>query len=65
MKRNLDFTKLFRKEHLNKWVALNPAQDFVVASGNSPRKVFKESQKKGVSNPVLTFVIEDYANFIT
>ena len=30
MKRNTDFTKLIRKEHENKWVALNQSQDKVL-----------------------------------
>lgn len=60
-----DFTKLFKRTHYNKWVALNPGKTKVVAYGRDPKQVLEQSKQKGVKDPILTFAIRDYSSFVT
>jgi len=58
-----DLTKVLKK-YSNEWVALEPKEMKVVASGKKPGQVLDESRKKGVNHPVLTRAPKDYGVYI-
>lgn len=62
---NRDLTSVLSPRYANKWIALNPQQTRVVASGNSPDKVLATAKKKRVSKPVITFAWEDYRTLVS
>jgi hypothetical protein len=49
----LNLKQLFKK-FSGTWIALDPENNKVVATANSPKLAIKKAQKVGVSHPVLT-----------
>lgn len=62
---NHDLTKVLTPKYANKWVAMNPQQTKVVATGKSPGEVLEKAQKKGIKKPVITYAVEDYGIFVS
>lgn len=52
------------KKYSNEWIALEPNNMSVIASGKLPKKVLNESWEKGVNHPVLTRVPKNYGTYI-
>lgn len=62
MKKN-DFTNL--KRYHNQWVAVDQNdENKVVGVGKTLSQALNKAEKKGVKNPVLTKVPENYGAFI-
>lgn len=61
---NTDLTHVLSPKYANKWVALNPKQTRVIASGKSPKAVLEAARKKNVEEPVITLVVKDYGFWI-
>lgn len=62
---NRDLTKVLSSRYAKKWVALNPQQTRVIASGNSPVKVLAAAKKQRISKPVITLAWEDYRTLVS
>ena len=58
-----DFVALAKK-YLGKWVAINPDTQDVVAAGDSASEVFGVAIRKGVSEPLIVFVANDYGAYV-
>lgn len=61
--KTLDFSKSLKK-YSEKWLALKPDSNKVVASGKELKKVIEEAKKKGVSHPVVTRAPKNYGAYI-
>lgn len=61
---NTDLTRVLSSKYANKWVALNPEQTKIIASGRSPKAVLEAAQKKNIGQPVITLVVKDYGFLI-
>lgn len=61
----VNFSKLFKPKHYNKWVALDSDKTKVVAYGESLKEVVKKALKKGEEDPVVTVAIKNYSGFVT
>jgi len=61
---NNDLTQILSPKYASKWIALNPAQTKVIASGKSPKAVLKAARKKNVRKPVVTFGAKNYGFLI-
>lgn len=61
----VNYTKLFKPKHFNKWVALNNEKSKVLAYGKSPKEVLKNAAKVGEKDPVITIALRNYYGFIT
>lgn len=59
----LDFTKLLQG-YRDRWVALSPGKDKVVASGDSPAATLAEAKRKGYKGATILWAAEDYSGFI-
>ena len=58
-----DFTELLRP-YSQGWVALNPAQDRVVASGLNFEDTYRRAVEQGYNDPILIKVIPPDRGFI-
>lgn len=54
--------KLFKAEYRDKWVALESKSGKVVGVGATAKIAYEESQKNGVSEPVLTRIPKNYGS---
>ncbi|HUV46784.1 MAG TPA: DUF5678 domain-containing protein [Candidatus Bathyarchaeia archaeon] len=63
--KNQNFSKIIKKEHINKWVALTPNEDRVVGYAPTPKKALKKAVANGIKKPVFTYVVKDYGNFFS
>ena len=61
----ISYTKLFKRKHYNKWVALNKEKSKIVAYGNNPKYVLQKAKKSGVNDPIITIALQSYYGFIT
>ena len=59
----VDFSELAR-HYAGRWVALNPDTYDVVSFGDDAEKVLAEANEKGLDEPLITFVVENYAAFV-
>ena len=59
----LDFSEL-AKRYAGRWVALDPDNYTVVTAGDSAEEVLEGANKKGVDEPIITHVVENYAAFV-
>ena len=59
----VDFSELAKK-YAGLWVALDPETYAVVSSGDDAEKVLDEANRKGLDEPLVTFVVENYAAFV-
>ena len=59
----VDFSEL-AKLYAGRWVALNPDTYAVVTVGESAEEVLNEANRKGLDDPVITHVVENYAAFV-
>lgn len=61
----VDFTRLFKPKHHNKWVALNEKKTKILAYGNSPKEVLKKIEGTDEKNPTITIALPSYYGFVT
>lgn len=59
----VDFTKLL-KGYKEKWVAVSPDKNTVVAAADSPKTALSEAKRKGYKDPTILWAAEDYSGFI-
>ncbi len=59
----VDFSEL-AKRFAGRWVALDPDTYVVVTVGDSAEEVLDEANKKGLDEPIITHVVENYAAFV-
>jgi hypothetical protein len=59
----VDFSELARK-YAGLWVAMDPDTYEVVSSGDNAETVLDEANKKGLDEPLVTFVVENHAAFV-
>ena len=59
----VDFLKL-AKEFAGRWVALHPDTRELVAVGQSAKEVLDSALEKGVEEPVITRIADDYGTYI-
>jgi hypothetical protein len=59
----VDFLKL-AKEFAGRWVALHPDTRELVAVGQSAKEVLESALGKGVDEPVITRIVDDYGAYI-
>ena len=60
----VDFSEL-AKRYAGRWVALDPDTYVVVTVGESAEEVLNEANRKGLDDPVITHVVENYAAFVS
>jgi len=63
--KEIDLTDLIRpyaKENL--WIALNTAQDKVIATGKTLKEAIDNAKKISNEKPVLMQAVQDYSTFI-
>ncbi len=62
--KNNDFTNL--KKYHSRWVAIDQKEDenIVVGIGDTLEEALKQSQEKGVKNPMVTRAPANYGAFI-
>ena len=60
---NVDFVKL-SKAYAGKWVALHPDTNEIIAVGSSAQEVLDKASEKGIEEPVITDVVEDYSAYV-
>ena len=51
----IDLTKVFKKSHVGKWVALS--RNRIVGVGSTPKKAIEQARKGGYTDPVLHKVL--------
>ncbi len=56
--------KKLSQKYPNKWVALNEKTGQVVGVGKTPKTAYEQSQKKGISVPLITKVPKEYGSYI-
>jgi hypothetical protein len=59
----VDFSEL-AKRYAGRWVALDPDTYVVVSVGESAEEVLDEANRKGLDEPIITHVVENYAAFV-
>jgi len=59
----VDFSEL-AKHYAGRWVALDPDTYAVVTVGESAEEVLDAANKKGLAEPIITHVVENYAAFV-
>lgn len=59
-----DFVKLAER-FAGMWVALHPETDEVVASGSSIEEAIEAAAAAGVTDPIITKVVDDYGAYVT
>jgi hypothetical protein len=59
----VDFSELAKK-YAGLWVALDPDTYAVVSSGDDAETVLNEANRQGLEDPLVTFVVENYAAFV-
>ena len=53
----VDLTKVLKKSHVGKWVALSREEKEVVGVGATPKKAIDQAHKNGCDDPVLHKVV--------
>ena len=61
--KKIDLSVALRK-YSNKWLALKPNSNSVVASGKELKKVIQAAKEKGVVHPVVTRAPKNYGAYI-
>jgi len=59
----VDFSEL-AKRYAGRWVALDPDTYAVVIVGESAEEVLNQANEKGLDEPIITHVVENYAAFV-
>jgi hypothetical protein len=60
----LDFVKLSEK-YSGKWVAIHPESQEVIAAGSTAAEVLKAARDAGISEPLVTRIVDDYGSYVT
>lgn len=63
MQQVVDFTKLLQG-YRDRWVALSPDKDKVVAAEDSPAATLAEAKRKGYKGVTILWAAEDYSGSI-
>jgi len=59
----VDFSEL-AKHYAGRWVALDPETHAVVSVGDDAEQVLIAANEKGVDEPFITYVVENYTAFV-
>ncbi len=63
--KNIDLSKVIKKQHHRRWIALNHNQKKVVAWGHNLEFVIKQAKKAGEPQPVVMFALADFRGLIS
>lgn len=63
--KNVDLSRVIKKQHHRRWIALNQTQKRVIAYGHSVESVIKQAKKAGEPQPVVMFALADFRGLIS
>ena len=63
--KNIDLSKLIKKQHHRRWIALNHTQKKVIACGHNVGSVIEQAKKAGEPQPVVMFALADFRGLVS